>query len=105
MRWRTCVVDGKAAAPYFCSVNKAVPQSTLTVTAKGQVTLRRDVLDHLGVRPGDRTRVEKLPDGAVSVRRLSSHRLEDLSGILKSDVKLTLDEIQQAIEDGWAGRR
>ena len=25
----------------------------LTVTAKGQVTLRKDVLEHLGVRPGD----------------------------------------------------
>jgi hypothetical protein len=26
--------------------------STLTVTSKGQVTLRKDVLDHLGVQPG-----------------------------------------------------
>ena len=26
---------------------------TLTVTAKGQITLRREVLTHLGVRPGD----------------------------------------------------
>ena len=25
---------------------------TLTVTAKGQVTLRKDLLEHLGVRPG-----------------------------------------------------
>ena len=30
--------------------------STLTVTAKGQVTLRKDLLKHLGVHPG-----EKLP--------------------------------------------
>jgi bifunctional DNA-binding transcriptional regulator/antitoxin component of YhaV-PrlF toxin-antitoxin module len=28
--------------------------STLTVTAKGQVTLRKDVLEHLGVHPGER---------------------------------------------------
>jgi hypothetical protein len=26
--------------------------STLTVTAKGQVTLRKDLLKHLGVHPG-----------------------------------------------------
>jgi hypothetical protein len=28
--------------------------STLTVTAKGQVTLRKDVLEHLGVHPGEK---------------------------------------------------
>lgn len=26
----------------------------LTVTAKGEITLRQAVLDHLGVKPGDR---------------------------------------------------
>jgi hypothetical protein len=30
--------------------------STLTVTAKGQVTLRKDLLNHLGVRPGEKIR-------------------------------------------------
>ena len=35
--------------------------STLTVTAKGQVTLRKDVLEHLGVHPGERISVSKLP--------------------------------------------
>ena len=39
--------------------------STLTVTSKGQVTLRKDVLDHLGVQPGQRISVDKLPDGRV----------------------------------------
>ena len=28
--------------------------STLTVTAKGQVTLRKDILKHLGVQPGEK---------------------------------------------------
>ena len=37
--------------------------STLTVTAKGQVTLRRDVLRHLGAHPGEKITVDKLPDG------------------------------------------
>ena len=27
---------------------------TLTVTAKGQVTLRKELLKHLGVRPGEK---------------------------------------------------
>ncbi|MBC7636782.1 MAG: AbrB/MazE/SpoVT family DNA-binding domain-containing protein, partial [Acetobacteraceae bacterium] len=36
---------------------------TLTITAKGQVTLRKDVLAHLGLRPGDKLVIDKLPDG------------------------------------------
>ena len=39
--------------------------STLTVTAKGQVTLRKDVLEHLGVHPGEKITVNKLPDGGL----------------------------------------
>jgi AbrB family looped-hinge helix DNA binding protein len=42
--------------------------STLTVTAKGQVTLRKDVLAHLGIHPGDKITVEKLPGGRLEVK-------------------------------------
>ena len=28
--------------------------ATLTVTARGQVTFRRDVLQHLGIQPGEK---------------------------------------------------
>jgi len=41
---------------------------TPTVAAKGRVTLRKDVLAHLGLRPGQRVAVEKLPDGRPEVR-------------------------------------
>jgi bifunctional DNA-binding transcriptional regulator/antitoxin component of YhaV-PrlF toxin-antitoxin module len=41
---------------------------TLTVTAKGQVTLRRALLKHLGVNPGETITVEKLPDGRIEVK-------------------------------------
>ncbi|MCT0212358.1 MULTISPECIES: AbrB/MazE/SpoVT family DNA-binding domain-containing protein [unclassified Synechococcus] len=34
--------------------------STLTVTSKGQVTLRKELLGHLGVKPGQRVDVEVL---------------------------------------------
>ncbi len=45
---------------------------TLTVTAKGQVTLRKDLLKHLGVHPGEEIAVEKLPDGRIEVRAAGS---------------------------------
>jgi bifunctional DNA-binding transcriptional regulator/antitoxin component of YhaV-PrlF toxin-antitoxin module len=37
--------------------------TTLTVTARGQVTFRKDVLQHLGIRPGDKIDLDLLPDG------------------------------------------
>jgi bifunctional DNA-binding transcriptional regulator/antitoxin component of YhaV-PrlF toxin-antitoxin module len=39
----------------------------LTVTAKGQVTLRKELLAHLGVRPGQRLDVEVLPGGLLQL--------------------------------------
>jgi AbrB family looped-hinge helix DNA binding protein len=42
--------------------------SILTVSAKGQVTLRKDVLEHLGVHPGEKITVNKLPDGKIELR-------------------------------------
>jgi hypothetical protein len=41
---------------------------TLTVAANGQVTLRKDLLEHLGVRPGEKITVDKLPDGRIEAR-------------------------------------
>ena len=37
--------------------------ATLTVTARGQVTFRKDVLQHLGIKPGDKIELDLLPDG------------------------------------------
>ena len=37
--------------------------TTLTVTARGQVTFRKDVLQHLGIKPGEKIELDLLPDG------------------------------------------
>ena len=42
--------------------------ATLTITAKGQVTLRKELLRHLGVEPGQKIEVDTLPDGRVELR-------------------------------------
>ena len=42
--------------------------TVLTITAKGQVTLKQDLLKHLGVGPGEKIEADKLPDGRVVVR-------------------------------------
>jgi AbrB family looped-hinge helix DNA binding protein len=83
--------------------------STLTVTAKGQVVLRKDLLDHLGVHPGDKIAVEKLPDGRIEVRAARpTGKISDLFGSLKNKKKgpsLSIEEMNDVIARGWAGKR
>ena len=80
----------------------------LTVTSKGQVTLRKDVLEHLGVGPGDKIEVEKLPSGRVQVSApRKTGKISDLSGMLKrpGQPTLTIEEMNEIIADSWAGTR
>ena len=37
--------------------------ATLTVTARGQVTFRKEVLQHLGIKPGEKIELDLVPDG------------------------------------------
>ena len=78
----------------------------LTVTAKGQVTLRKEVLEHLGIGPGDRLAVEMLPDGRVVVRA-SKGNIDGFFGSLSrpDTATLTISEMNKIIADGWAGQR
>jgi len=82
---------------------------TLTVTAKGQVTLRKDLLEHLGVRPGDKVLVEKLPEGRVEVKAARpTGKISDVFGFLKTKRKgrtLSIEDMNEIIADGWAGKR
>ena len=82
--------------------------SLLTVTAKGQVTLRKDVLQHLGVRPGEKISVDMLPDGKIEVKAARpTGKISDAFGILKikDGPVLSVEEMNEIIADGWAGKR
>jgi len=82
--------------------------ATLTVTARGQVTFRKEVLKHLGIRPGDKIELELLPGGEFKVRAARPKgRIEDLFGMLegKTDKKLSIEQIKEATERAWAGKR
>ena len=82
--------------------------STLTVTAKGQVTLRREVLEHLGVVPGDKITVDFLPSGRAEVRAAKAPAsIEGFVGCLaQPGVRPpSIDEMNAVIAEGWAGKR
>jgi bifunctional DNA-binding transcriptional regulator/antitoxin component of YhaV-PrlF toxin-antitoxin module len=82
--------------------------NTLTVTAKGQVTLRKDLLKHLGVHPGEKIAVDKLPDGRISMRAVRpTGKISDVFDFLKrkNGPSLSIKEINEVATRGWAGRR
>jgi AbrB family looped-hinge helix DNA binding protein len=75
----------------------------LTVTAKGQVTLRKAVLDHLGVKPGESVGVSLLPDGLVELTPVAlGHDLRSVRGSLRRSRqrRVSLADMQDAIEAG-----
>lgn len=81
---------------------------TLTVTAKGQVTQRKGLLEHLGVRPGDKMTVDKLPDGRIEVK--AARPAGDISDVFnflkrKKGVSLSIEEINGIAARGWARKR
>ena len=81
--------------------------STLTVTAKGQVTFRKDLLQHLGVHPGEQLTVQKLPDGRIQVMATKpSGQISDAFDMLKSKTKtkLSIDEMSAVAAQSWAGK-
>ena len=82
--------------------------STLTVTAKGQVTLRKDLLQHLGVHPGGKISVDKLPDGRIEVKAARpTGKISEVFGLLKREngPSLSIEEIGEIAARGWAGER
>lgn len=81
--------------------------ATLTVTAKGQVTLRKELLQHLGVEPGEKIEIRALPGGRIEVKAAETERsIEDFFGLLAGKTRkiATIDEIDEAAASGWAGR-
>jgi bifunctional DNA-binding transcriptional regulator/antitoxin component of YhaV-PrlF toxin-antitoxin module len=82
--------------------------STLTITAKGQVTLRKDFLKHLGVQPGEKITVDKLPDGRIVVKAARPKgNISDVFNFLKREngPSLSIEEISKVVARGWAGKR
>lgn len=81
--------------------------STQTVTAKGQVTLSRDILKHLGVSPGEKIVVDKLPDGRVALKAAPAGNISDLFDLLKQagGPSHSTKQIHEIAARAWAGKR
>ncbi|TAL84155.1 MAG: AbrB/MazE/SpoVT family DNA-binding domain-containing protein [Candidimonas sp.] len=80
--------------------------ASLSVTAKGQVTLKRDLLQHLGIKAGERIDFDKLPGGEL---RLKAARpkgsIKNFIGRHAGKAKrpMTVDEMNEIAAAAWAG--
>lgn len=80
--------------------------TTLTVTSRGQVTFRKDVLKHLGIQPGGKIRLHLLPDGRAELEAdQPKGSWQALQGILKgktNGARLSIEDINDAITEAGA---
>jgi bifunctional DNA-binding transcriptional regulator/antitoxin component of YhaV-PrlF toxin-antitoxin module len=80
----------------------------LTVTARGQVTLRKDVLQHLGIKPEEKIELDLLPDGRGILKAARpTGAIDGFIGLLAGRTKkvATIEEINAAIAQGGAHKK
>jgi len=78
--------------------------TTLTITAKGQITLKKELLRALGVAPGDKVDLAPAPGGGLTIRAVEQsgmRTIEDLIGSLHDPRRepTTVEEMNAAIGD------
>ena len=81
--------------------------NTLTITARGQVTFKKDVLLHLGIEPGGRISVDKLPGGELRIRLAQPPgEIKSFIGMFagRMDKAMSMEEMNEITAAGWAGK-
>ncbi len=81
--------------------------TTLTVTTRGQVTFRKEVLQHLGIGPGEKIELDLLPDGRGLLKAARPPgTIDGFVGLLAGRKKkvATIEEMNEATAQGWAGK-
>lgn len=80
--------------------------TALTVTAKGQITLRRELLQYLGIAPGQQVEVDRLANGVLALHAKPTQGLSAFVGCLPPPpTALSVEEMNQIIATGWAGQQ
>lgn len=81
--------------------------TTLTVTARGQVTFRKEVLQHLGIKPGEKIELDLLPNGRGMLKAARpTGTIDGFIGLLadRTQKVATIEEINAATAQTWAGK-
>jgi hypothetical protein len=74
----------------------------MTLTIKRQCTFKKQFLDHMGAKPGDKLVVKKLPDGSLKIQaKARAIPLNSLQNCLETTFSPSDEEIQNAIAQGY----
>lgn len=77
--------------------------SAATITAKGQLTLPKEVRSAMGVGPGDRVDFVRMEDGNFAVLP-ATHSVKKLKGLIpKPKTPVSLADMDNAIARGTKG--
>lgn len=79
----------------------------LKLTSKGQITLKKEFLQHLGADAGTVLDVEKLADGTIKIsakRPKKNSSFAEFAGLFSnhSGKQFTIEELNDAIADAYA---
>jgi len=76
--------------------------TTIRLTDKGQLTFSKQLMEHIKVKAGEQVVIKKLPDGSLKIEAEKKKvDIMSLAGCLKTDIRLTDEEIQEAIIQGY----
>jgi bifunctional DNA-binding transcriptional regulator/antitoxin component of YhaV-PrlF toxin-antitoxin module len=87
--------------------NEVIGMPVLSVTSRGQVTLRKEILRHLGLKPGDKLHIDLLPDGCGLIKVAPpGGDIRNFIGFLAHEGRpaVSIEEMNRSIEEGWAGK-
>ncbi len=82
--------------------------TTLTDNEKGQITFRKDVLQHLGIRPGEKIELDLLPDGRGLIKAARpAGTIDGFVGLLagRTNKVASIEEINDSAAQAWAGKK
>lgn len=83
---------------------KFIMTISLKLTAKGQLTLRKEHLHHLGISAGEYIQIIKLPDSSLKITAMPKKiSINHVAGLLAHQVNkpFSIEEINQAISDAY----
>jgi bifunctional DNA-binding transcriptional regulator/antitoxin component of YhaV-PrlF toxin-antitoxin module len=85
---------------------QGMPMTAITLTANGQFTISEPLLEHLGIKAGQRVVVTKLPDHSLKLEAEKNKKdFFDLIGSLKTDIRLSDEQLEAAIGAGKSRAR
>jgi len=82
--------------------------TAVTMTSRGQVTFKKEIRDHLDVKPGHPIEVDLLPGGRVILKAPAKPQASlDFFGAMKHKSKkvATIEEMNEAIIKGWSKQK